>query len=63
MTAARAVATQQGKSIDSIPGEVMAALTSHDWPGNTGDRQTGEHASGDADESLLDDYLESCRDL
>src|SRR5690242_11494364 len=27
-------ATQQGKAIDTIPDEVMAALERHDWPGN-----------------------------
>ena len=27
-------AAQQGKTIESIPGEVMAALRSYDWPGN-----------------------------
>jgi transcriptional regulator with GAF, ATPase, and Fis domain len=27
-------AAEQGKSIDTIPEEVMAALESHDWPGN-----------------------------
>ena len=27
-------AKQQGKVIDTIPGEVMAALEHHDWPGN-----------------------------
>src|SRR5690348_12182351 len=27
-------ARQQGKVIDTIPDEVMAALVRHDWPGN-----------------------------
>jgi DNA-binding NtrC family response regulator len=27
-------ARQQRKAIDTIPGEVMAALLQHDWPGN-----------------------------
>jgi formate hydrogenlyase transcriptional activator len=27
-------ANQQGKAIETIPSEVMAALESHDWPGN-----------------------------
>ena len=27
-------ANQQGKSIEAIPSEVMAALSAHDWPGN-----------------------------
>ena len=30
----RKFAQRQGKSIDSIPAEVVAALTRHDWPGN-----------------------------
>ena len=27
-------ARQQGKVVDTIPGEVLAALENHDWPGN-----------------------------
>jgi len=32
-------ATQQGKVIDTIPDEVMAALEHHDWPGNVRELQ------------------------
>lgn len=32
-------ARQQGKAIDTIPEEVMAALTLHDWPGNVRELQ------------------------
>lgn len=32
-------ARQQGKAIDTIPNEVMAALVRHDWPGNTRELQ------------------------
>jgi formate hydrogenlyase transcriptional activator len=32
-------ANQQGKTIEKIPSEVMAALENHDWPGNSRELQ------------------------